>query len=110
MASEKSTEHAGSAAIVIVVGAVSLVLASPGALLVFAVEHIFSVSLDVEQRWTFSIVASIVVWVALRIRSAAGEAFTRYVWCAALTTAVTLVARFGLHAAWPAQLWASFFG
>jgi hypothetical protein len=86
----------------------ALIAVAPGALLTFVVEHFLHARLDVGQRWTWAIASSVVAACAMALRSRRGShGFGRYVpiaSVASVASAVVLVARFGVHARWPAEM------
>lgn len=83
----------------------ALVAIAPGALLTFAFEHLSRAELDVGQRWTWAIASSVVAACAMSWRSRRGsDGLGRYVLLATVASAVVLVARFGVHARWAAEM------
>jgi hypothetical protein len=94
-------------------GATVLVLAfvatAPGALATFAVEHALGVPLELGQRWTFALAASVLAAVAFCLRSRAGwDGFGQYMLLSAATAAVLFVTRFGFHADWAASFFSAY--
>jgi hypothetical protein len=89
--------------IIVLFGA--LVFVAPGALITFAFEHILRLNLDVEQRWTWAIAVSAVAACIMALRSRRGsDGVGRYMIFAVLASSVVLVARFGMHAHWAAEM------
>ncbi|MEO7032869.1 MAG: hypothetical protein ABI548_03475 [Polyangiaceae bacterium] len=83
----------------------ALVAVAPGGLITFAVEHFLRVRLDVGQRWTWAIASSVVAACAMSLLSRRGsDGLGRYVLIAVVASAVVLVARFGVHAKWAAEM------
>jgi hypothetical protein len=80
----------------------ALVLVAPGALLTFAAERLLWLHLDVGQRWTWAVASSVVLACAMAWRSRDG--LGRYALLAAVASAGVMVARFGTHARWAAEM------
>jgi hypothetical protein len=88
-----------------------LVLISPGALVVFVVEHTLQLSLDLGQRWTFAVAVSLVVAsvFCLRSRSRYGwDGAGAYTFLAVLVAGFVFVARWGFHSPWAAAFIAAY--
>lgn len=87
----------------------ALVATAPGALATFAAEHAFRVPLELGQRWTFALAASVLAAVAFCLHSNRGwDGLARYMLVSAATAAVLFVARFGFHAGWAASFFAAY--
>ncbi|MEO7034033.1 MAG: hypothetical protein ABI548_09125 [Polyangiaceae bacterium] len=83
----------------------ALVAVAPGALLTFAIEHLFRVQLDVGRRWTRAIASRAVAACVMSLRSRRGsDGLGRNMVLAVVVPAVVLVARFALHARWASEL------
>jgi hypothetical protein len=95
-------DHPILEAIGLLVLAAALVFVAPGALLTFAVEHVFRLRLDVGQRWTWAVASSVLLACAMALRSRDG--LGRYALLAAVASAVVMVARFGAHSRCAAEL------
>lgn len=79
-----------------------LVAVAPGALLVFAVERLLRLRLDLTQRWAWAVASSVVLARAMAWRSRDG--LGRYALLAAVASAAVLAARFGTHSPWVAKM------
>jgi hypothetical protein len=102
-------DHPILEALGILVLAMALVAVAPGALVTFAAEHVLRLHLDVGQRWTWAVASSVVAACLLALRSRRGsDGVGRYMLLAAMTSAVVLVARFGMHARWAAEMLRSY--
>ena len=93
------------AAVGLLVLCAALVLVAPGALFVFAAEHVVSLRLDLGQRWTWAIaVSSVAACVMSLLSRRVAEGFARYMLLALIASALVLVARFGMHTRWAAEM------
>jgi hypothetical protein len=91
--------------------AAALVLISPGAIATFAFEHAFRVPLDVGQRWTFAVAASVAMasFCCIRSRSRYGwNGAGTYTVFAFLTAGAMCVARWGFHSTWAAEFFTAY--
>ena len=98
-------DHPLLAALGLLVLVAALVFVAPGALLTFAVERLLRLRLDLTQRWTWAIASSVVLACVMSLRSRRGsDGAGRYMLLAVVVSAVVLVARFGMHAQWAAEM------
>jgi len=110
MNSDDEHSSLGSLAVltIIVFGAV---LVCPGVLLTFAIECAFGVRLDRAQLWTFGALSSAGILVTFSVHAGStAQGFKRYVLVAFATIGLMLVARYGMHAEWPSNLWNALIG
>jgi hypothetical protein len=87
----------------------ALVAIAPGALVTFAVEHLFGLRLEIGQRWTFAVAASVLIACVfcLRSRSGWGGAYV-YMLLSTALAGTLLVCHFGFHAEWAAALFTTY--
>ena len=106
-----ATAEGAAVGIVVTLALFGAILVAPGALLVFGLDRLIGLELDCAQLWTFAAVASVAVLggLATAARSFA-TGFWRYFVMALAVAALLLVARFGVHASWPRELWRAFTG
>jgi hypothetical protein len=98
-------DHPVLAALGLLVLVAALVLVAPGALLTFAAERLLRLRFDVSQRWTWAVASSVLLACVMALRSRRGsDGLGRYMLLATTVSAVMLVARFGVHSRWAAEM------
>mgnify|MGYP001034846570 CR=1 FL=1 len=106
-----ATAEGVAIAVVVAIALFSVVLAAPGALLVFAIDRTVGLSLDCAQLWTFAAVASAAIIGGLAADArCVGTGMSRFLALAFAVGAFLVVARLGFQAVWPAELWNAFVG
>jgi hypothetical protein len=80
----------------------ALVLVAPGAVVTFAVERLLRLRFDLTQRWTWAVASSVVLACVMALRSR--DKLGRYALLAAVASTAVVMARFGMHARWAAEM------
>ena len=106
---ERDSRNVVLITIAIVVVALGAFFAAPGMMVVAFAVRPFSMSMDRAQLWTFSVVASGLLYVAFRVASADSVRAGRwYLLLCAASAGTFALAKFGVHAAWPDRMFDAF--
>lgn len=92
---------------------VSLFLFVPGMLAIYLIRVVFNLDLDRGQMWTFAIVLTVLLHVAISISNDVeffdDEAQSFHIFLDIAIIAIFLIAKFGFKAEFPDMAWSYFF-